>query len=241
MKINKQSSVYTVVYITVLVVIVGVALSWTYMALRGKQQANADADKMKQILASLHVVPKPQENVADVFNRYITSSEVVNALGDQVTGKDAFAINVAAQAKLAVDKRELPVYVAQMPDGETKYVLPVSGNGLWGPIWGYVAVDSDGTTIYGAYFGHQGETPGLGAEIEGVQFRDQFDGKHLFKDGVFRPVTVIKAGQRSATGGDTVDGVSGGTITSKAVGTMIDNCISPYQAFLMKISKQQNR
>lgn len=239
MSINKQSSIYTVIYITVLVAVVGIALSWTYMSLHGRQLANADADKMKQILASLHVAPQPGEQVAPLFDRCITGSAVVNAAGDTIAGVEAFAVDVAAQAKEPAESRQLPVYKAVTADGAVKYIIPVSGNGLWGPIWGYVAVDADGSTIYGAYFAHQGETPGLGAEIEKPAFSGQFDGKHIFKDGIFKPVAVVKKGQKPVSGEDTVDGISGGTITSKGVGAMIDNCISPYQAFLSRVAAKQ--
>ena len=122
------------------------------------------------------------------------------------------------------------------PDGAKKYILPVYGAGLWGPIWGYVAFDADGSTIYGAYFAHQGETPGLGAEIEKPKFTDEFKGLNLFKDGQFMPIAVVKAGQKPQGGEDYVDGVSGGTITSKGVGAMLDNCLTPYKSYLESLS-----
>ncbi|MDE7125565.1 MAG: NADH:ubiquinone reductase (Na(+)-transporting) subunit C, partial [Muribaculaceae bacterium] len=154
----------------------------------------------------------------------------------EVIGTDAFAVNVAAQSKITdTDKRELPVYICTLSDGSTKYILPVYGAGLWGPIWGYVAIDSDGSSIYGAYFAHQGETPGLGAEIEKPAFSDQFADKKLFKNDIFMPVSVVKAGQKPQGNEDYVDGVSGGTITSKGVGAMLANCISPYEAYLSTI------
>ncbi len=71
MKLNRQSNVYTVVYIIIMVVVVGAALAYTAMALRGKQNENARADKMKQILASIHVAPAQGEKPAEVFDRYI--------------------------------------------------------------------------------------------------------------------------------------------------------------------------
>ena len=111
------------------------------------------------------------------------------------------------------------------------------GAGLWGPIWGYISVDSNGSDVYGAYFAHQGETPGLGAEIEKPAFSGQFAGKKLIKDGTFLPVAVVKAGQHPQGDEDYVDGISGGTITSKGVGAMIDNCIAPYDAFLRNLNK----
>ena len=162
---NKQSNTYTIIYIIVLVVLVGTALAATSLALKDKQQENVNADKMGQILAAALITPAKGEVVAD-FDKYITTQLVVNEQGNPIEGVKAFDVNIANQSKLPADRRELPVFVCTTPDGATKYILPVYGAGLWGPIWGYVAFDSDGSTIYGAYFAHQGETPGLGAEIE---------------------------------------------------------------------------
>ena len=120
-----------------------------------------------------------------------------------------------------------------------KYILPAYGAGLWGPIWGYVAIDADGSTIYGAYFSHQGETPGLGARIEEDQFSDQFKDKHMFSDSTFIPVTVVKKGQKPRAG-DYVNAISGGTITSKGVAAMLDNCLAPYEAFLRKLAEHHH-
>ncbi len=232
---NRQSNLYTVIYIIVMVVVVGAALAFTSMSLKDRQNENMAADKMRQILASVHVVPEASE-VIPSYEKYITDSYVVDAAGKHVEG-DAFAVDVAAQSKLPAAERLLPVYVATMADGAVKYILPVYGAGLWGPIWGYIALDTDGSTVFGAYFAHQGETPGLGAEIAKPEFSDRFIGKHMFRDGQFMPVAVVKAGQKPAGHEDYVDGVSGGTITSKGVGAMIDGCLRPYAAFLQSIRK----
>ena len=231
---NRQGNTYTIIYIIVLVAVVGTALAFTSMSLRDRQQANIDADKMRQILASVHLTPA-KADIIPTFDNVITRRMVVDESGATVPG-DAFAIDVAAQSKLPAAERRLPVFVYTAPDGADKYILPVYGAGLWGPIWGYIALDADGSTIYGAYFNHQGETPGLGAEITKPQFSDQFEGKQMIKDGQFMPVTVVKAGQKPLGDKDYVDGVSGGTITSKGVAAMIDNCIMPYKNFLTTLS-----
>ncbi len=231
---NKQSNVYTIIYIVVLVIVVGAALALTSLSLRDKQQENAAADKMRQILASVRIVPEKKNIVSD-FGKYIVSQEIATLSGEASEG-DAFAIDVAKESKLPDSERQLPVFICRMADGALKYILPVYGSGLWGPIWGYVAFDADGTTIYGAYFAHQGETPGLGAEIEKPAFCNKFEGKQVFKNGQFLPIAVVKAGQKPMNGEDYVDGVSGGTITSKGVGTMLDNCLTPYQKYLKNIS-----
>ncbi len=233
---NKQSNVYTTIYIIVLVLVVGTALASTALALRPRQQENIDADKMRQILAAVHITPDKSQIVAD-FNHYIIEQKVVNSNGETIDG-DAFTVNMAEQIKLADDKRQLPVFVCKLPDGSLKYILPAYGAGLWGPIWGYIAIDSDGSTVYGAYFAHQGETPGLGAEIEKPAFTDQFNSNlHLFKDRKFMPIEVVKGGVAPADGADYVNGISGGTITSKGVGSMLDNCLTPYKSYLEHLNK----
>ena len=227
---NKQSNAYTIIYIIVLVLVVGSALALTAMALKPRQQENADADKKRQILASVHVTAETSD-ITTTYEKYITDQFIVDEQGQHI-GNDAFAVNVANESKIAADKRQLPVYVCTMPDGAVKYILPVYGAGLWGPIWGYVALDSDGSTVYGAYFAHQGETPGLGAEIEKPAFSDQFEGKQMFKGDSYLPVTVVKAGQKPLGNEDYVDAVSGGTITSKGVAAMLSDCLTPYKNYL---------
>lgn len=236
--INKQSNVYTIVYITVMVIVVGAALALTAMSLKDKQTENAQADKMKQILMSVRIA-SDRASVVDDYHRYITSTLVVNEQGDTIEGADAFALNVAVEAKKPAAERELPVYVCTLPDAGVKYIIPLAGMGLWGPIWGYVSLDDDCTTVYGAFFDHQGETPGLGAEITKPAFTDQFRGKQMFKDDQFVPFTVVKKGQVPQGNQDYVDGISGGTITSKGVAAMLDDCLSPYKAFLESKSKKQ--
>lgn len=232
---NKQGNLYTIIYIIVIVVVVGTALAVTSMSLKDRQNENADADKMKQILASVHIVPQAGTKVSAEFDKYIVEQLVVNSAGE-TTGTDAFAVNVQEQSKIKdASKRQLPVYVCDLGAQGRKYILPVFGAGLWGPIWGYVAVDSDGSTVYGAYFAHQGETPGLGAEIEKPYFSDQFRDKNLFKDGHFLPIAVVKKGQAPENGEDYVDGISGGTITSKGVSAMLKDCLAPYEAYLKSI------
>lgn len=233
--INKQSNTYTIIYIIALVLVVGAALAVTSISLRSRQQANADADKMRQILASVLITPAP-DNIISTYEATVRASFIVDAKGSKVEG-DAFAVNVAEQSKLDAAARKLPVYECELQGGAVKYVLPVYGAGLWGPIWGYVSIDADGSTVYGAYFAHQGETPGLGAEIEKPAFSDQFEGKQLFKQDRFLPVAVVKAGQKPLGDEDYVDGISGGTITSKGVGAMLSNCLAPYEAFLSNLKK----
>lgn len=234
---NRQSNFYTIIYAVVLVVIVGVALSVVYQALRPKQEENILNDTKRQILAAALISASDGENIPDLFNKYITESYIVNSMGERIdTDTNPISVNVAAEVKKPADERALPVFVCRTEEG-TKYIVPVYGAGLWGPIWGYIAMDDNGDTIYGAYFAHQGETPGLGAEIEKPAFCDQFEGKEIFSaDGEFQSVKVVKSGKEPAEG-SYVHAVSGGTITSQGVDKMLANSLEPYTAFFHKIKK----
>lgn len=238
---NRQGSTYTLFYSLLLILVVGVGLSLVYQALRPTQERNIADDTKKQILAAARISPQEGESISDLYAAHISESYIVNSEGERVDASgNALDVNVANQVKLPDNERELPVYVCSTPDG-TKYILPVYGAGLWGPIWGYVAFDANGTTIYGAYFAHQGETPGLGAEIEKPAFSSQFDGKKIFNaEGVFTPILIVKQGQAPA-GAEYVNAVSGGTITSQGVQKMLANSLQPYAAFLKNLSKTSQK
>ncbi len=236
---NKQSNIYTIIYIVVLVVVVGAALAFTALSLKEKQQANADNDKRRQILSSINVTASDAADISSLFESHVTSQVVINSEGDSI-GRDAFSINIASEIKKPGDERQLPLYICNV-DGNTKYVIPLYGAGLWGPIWGYISLNDDASTVYGAVFVHQGETPGLGAEITKPAFSDQFTGKQLFKGLEFLPIAVVKTGQAPAGNEDYVNGISGGTITSKGVGSMLDSCLKPYRTYLQKIRISHGR
>lgn len=237
MKIDKNSNLYTIVYVIVLVLVVGVGLSLVYQALRPAQEINMSDDKKRQILAAALLSPSDGESVSELYSRHVAATRVINSKGFEASGTaDAFTVNVANEVKKPADQRLLPVFECQTENG-MKYIVPAYGAGLWGPIWGYIAMDSDGRTIYGAYFAHQGETPGLGAEIAKPAFSDQFQGKTLYADGRFDPIAVAKSGHEPA-GGNFVHAISGGTITSQGVQKMLDNSLRPYDAFFTNLQNK---
>lgn len=228
---NRDSNGYTIVYASVMVVLVAVVLAFTSQSLKEKQLKNADVDKMMQILRSVRVNATAAD-AEDEYNKLIKRAFLVDPNGQVVDG-DAFAADV----KMAMANHTgLPVFVADI-NGETKYILALHGAGLWGPIWGYISLDADKNTIYGADFGHQGETPGLGAEIAKPNFSEEFYGKKIFNGkGEFKSIAVVKPG-KTAEGQDYVDGISGGTITSQGVDKMLYTSLEGYVEFL----KTQNQ
>ena len=233
---NRQSNTYTILYSAALVVLVGVALSVIYQALKPRQDENIMNDTRRQILAAALLTPAEGQTITDLWKEHIVSDYIVNDKGKKIdAGVSPDKVNLAQEVKKPAAERLLPVYECQTDKG-IKYILPVYGAGLWGPIWGYVAFDSNGDTIYGAYFAHQGETPGLGAEIEKPAFQKQFEGKDVFAaDGTFQSVKVVKAGQEPADAAY-VHAISGGTITSQGVQKMLLNSLEPYTAFLAALN-----
>jgi Na+-transporting NADH:ubiquinone oxidoreductase subunit C len=234
---NKNSNTYQILYAAVMVLLVGTVLAFIYMALKPKQNENIANDTRKQILSALHIAAPDDAQVKDMYEKYITQDLLVDGNGNIVdsAANVAFDVEMKKNVKLPAGERKLPVMKCTMDDGSIKYVLPMYGAGLWGPIWGYVAVNDDGNTIYGANFSHEGETPGLGARIAEQPFQDEFKDKHLFIDGEFKSVAVLKRGQKAANGAEQIDALTGATITSRGVSDMMADCLAPYQAFLKKL------
>lgn len=237
---NRQSNTYTVIYSALLVLVVGIVLSLVYQVLRPAQEENIANDTRRQILAAALIFPREGETIKELWEEHITASFIVNSKGEKVDGQtDPFNVKVSEQVKKPESERELPVFECKTDNG-IKYIVPVYGAGLWGPIWGYISFDNDGDTIYGAYFAHQGETPGLGAEIEKPAFSTQFEGKEIFNPaGDFQGVRVVKAGQEPSDR-PFVHAISGGTITSKGVQAMLDNSLAPYKAYFKTLKSGES-
>lgn len=228
---NTNSNSYTVIYASVMVVIVAFLLAFVSSSLRAIQYKNVEIDTKKQILAALNV--KDMKDAEAEYAKYVKRDMLMNADGTLAENTGAFA---TAYEKEVKEYQRLHVFVAEV-EGETKYVFPVYGVGLWGAIWGYVALNSDKDTVYGVYFSHASETPGLGAEIAGSGFQGEFPGKKTLDDGKVA-LGVVKNGKVEKPAYQ-VDGISGGTITSLGVDAMLKNCLSNYNLFLTNHSKEE--
>ena len=152
----------------------------------------------------------------------------MEADGTLTENTGAFATSYEKEVK---ENNRLHVFVCDV-DGQTKYVIPVYGAGLWGGIWGYIALNDDKDTVYGTYFSHASETPGLGAEIATEWFQKSFEGKKTL-EGEAIALGVVKNGKVEKEEYQ-VDGISGGTITSVGVDTMLKSCLNNYLKFLTK-------
>lgn len=230
---NTNSNAYTVIYSAVIVVVVAFLLAFVSSSLKPMQDINVSLDKKKQILASLNIRDLSDSEVAEMYKNVVLSDEVIDEKNNVLLkgtpgGEEAgFKLNSSdfKEGKLAL-------YFCKA-DGKTKYVIPVYGMGLWGPISGYIAVNEDKNTIYGVYFNHESETAGLGAEIkDNKAWQRQFIGKKIMKpgyDGI--ALSVVKKNDVKDKSVE-CDAITGATLTSDGVSLMLKDCLGKYVEFL---------
>jgi Na+-transporting NADH:ubiquinone oxidoreductase subunit C len=229
MDVNKNS--YTFTFAAIMVVVVAAILSFAATSLKPMQDNNVRLEKMQNILSSINIEVS-REEAEEAYAKYITEELVLQG-SKEVSGVAAFDVEMSKEVVKPAEERNAPLYISTNEKGEKYFIIPLRGKGLWGPIWGYISLEENGSTIYGATFDHKTETPGLGAEIKTPMFTDLFPGKEIFDGNEFKGIMVMKG---NASGEHQVNGISGGTITSVGVQDMITNCMQSYTAYLKENS-----
>ena len=197
---KKDSNKHIFLYASILIVVVAVLLTVTALWLQPFQDRNKKNEKRINILTAAGIPDVNAKNAALLFEKHCTAEFLLDENGNPTEGEG------------------MPVFVIDRQIS----VIPMQGNGLWGPIWGYLAIAADGKTVVGATFGHKSETPGLGGEITTEKFQGQFTGKQVMDNGSPVPVEF--------------DAITGATKTSNGVKEMIDNTLEKYSAYLEKIA-----
>ena len=235
---NTNSNSYTIIYASVMVIIVAFLLAFVSSSLKPIQDANVAIDKKSQILASLNIRGLEKSEIEAKYDTVIVCDPIIKADGAVVnegTAKD--------EASFVLDSKDItdenmPLYIANV-DGATKYVIPVTGRGLWGGLWGYIALNEDCQTVFGAYMSHASETAGLGALLVEPWFHARFVGKKLFKGDDQVALTVVKAGAVKEADYE-VDGITGATLTTNGVANMVKDGLQKYIGFInTKTAAQQ--
>lgn len=238
-----QSTNYIIGFIIALTAIVAVALTGLREATKTKAALNEEIFDKRAVLSAVEdylpegkqVGDLSDQEVVETFNQQV-EQKVLNMEGKVVPGMDAEDIVMAKERKLPEPQRKLPLYIYNQ-DGNKFYIIAVRGNGLWDEIWGFIALESDLNTIAGASFDHQGETPGLGAEIkDNPGFAEQFQGKKIFENGNYVSVKVMKGGAKDEE--HQVDGISGATVTCDGVTEMLQRGIEYYLPYFNTIRQQ---
>ena len=241
---NRNSNIYTVIYAVVLCGLVAVLLSAAALGLKDQQKANTDNEKKQQILMAVEGPLQAAgicdavtfENAAEIWEKLDMESNMacVTVGGDLDQDTNPFEINAKSlftKGEVKADAK-LPFFCANIND-KPYYIMCMYGAGLWDAIWGYIAVEGDGSTIAGASFDHAGETAGLGAKIkDDPAFAAAFVGKQIFKNGQFAPVVVTKKAADNK-----VDAITGATKTSDCVSIMVGNSLQGYAAALQQLGQ----
>lgn len=224
------SNTYIFVFSTIMVVVVAALLSTAAMVLQPLQEKNIEIQKKRNILSSIRI-ENNAKNAEELYDKYISESFVINAETQEQESVNAFEIEMGLQMRKTLEQRSLPVFISSLEDGTKKYIVPVHGKGLWGPIYGFVSLNDDFTTLYGAVFNHDDETPGLGSEINTDWFGAQFAGKKIFNNNKeFISIDLVKGGADPKSLNE-VDAISGGTLTSDGLEKMLYDCLGSYQTY----------
>ncbi|WP_445382813.1 Na(+)-translocating NADH-quinone reductase subunit C [Robiginitalea sp. IMCC43444] len=249
MAVNTDKNVYTVVFAGLMVVVVGSLLAYLASALKGRIQENERFEKQQNILYAMGVNENvdegsvnfvPTDRVEETFGQYIKEQMVIS--GDQITQNDeAYLIDMKKQvaAAKAGETPQLPLFIGEK-DGETFYIIPMYGKGLWDAIWGFIALD-DEMVVQGVYFDHKGETPGLGANIKMRYFMDDFKGESILDGTRYAGINVAKGNNDPINEDKTdneVDALAGATITGNGVSAMISQSVNLYKDYLETIRTQ---
>lgn len=244
MAVNKNSVGYTVGFAVVLVVLCGSILASLAQFTKKPYQENVANEKRQFILSaagfasmdSLKTLEK--SDIEKIFNETVTEA-VYDFDGKNIDGVSAFKIDIVKEYKSTKNEpknRKYPVFTYSN-EGVTKYIIPMAGNGLWGPIWGFCALGADQNTIEGIVFDHKSETPGLGAKIAEKPFQDLFTAtpKMVMKGNQYMGIKVVKGGLKDPN--HQIDAIAGATITSNGVGAMMKKAFLPYMLAWGKVSK----
>ena len=243
MEKRTDKNLYTLLFATGMVVVVGSLLAFLASSLKPRINENKRIEKQQNILYAMGVHENEGNSVAFVedskvareFSKYIKTQLVITDGLNITEDNDAYLIDIKkeqAKAK-AGESRKLPLFVGEK-DGKTFYVAPIRGKGLWDAVWAYIAMDEN-MIVQGAYFDHQAETAGLGANIKQRFFMDDFIGEHLLdENGVFKGITVSKSNADPTNmikDDNEVDAIAGATITGDGVSAMIKKDLKLYQPY----------
>jgi Na+-transporting NADH:ubiquinone oxidoreductase subunit C len=242
----QQSNTYIIVFSAVLTIVLGGLLSLANQGLKPMQQKSEELDTKSKILSAVtDLKGKKGKEILDLYGQTI-ESVVVNINGEEVEKDDkglsllAENVDIAKNYKKTPENRMYPVFKyhkAGDKDAIEAYIFPIYGKGLWGPIWGFIALETDLNTIKGVSFDHKTETPGLGARITTNEISNRYIGKKIFDEtGKMISIMMLKGenNPESALDEHHIDGMSGATLTGKGVNQMLESYFQYYQEFMNK-------
>ena len=246
---NTNGNIYTVIYTTLVVVLVAAVLATVSQVLAPRQDANVKAETISQMLAAAKFYEKSEldamgnDKVLEAYRSAVKEAFLIKADGTLDRNLDIESCEIVGTGALKAqnkfikngesDKVSIPVIILDK-DGERVIVAACYGAGLWGPIWGYIAVNED-KTIRGVYFDHESEPPGLGAKIKDEpSFRAEFEGKSVIYSEDAPAFSIVKGGAPAGVD-NAVDAITGATMTCNGLNAAIQTWLDAYEPYLNAI------
>jgi len=227
---NKDSFGRTLLFVLVTCLVCSVIVAGAAVGLKPLQIANKALDKQTKILEASGLIAKAGNDIPATYNKYVEAKLLDLATGEFVEGNvDTFDQRLAALksdtsikpendvAKINRRANQTIVYLVKDDAGKTDtVVLEMRGSGLWSMMYAFVGLETDLNTVKSVIYFDQGETPGLGGEVENPKWKQQWVGKQLFNNSGEIAIKVVKGG---AQAGDIhgVDSLSGATLTGQGV------------------------
>jgi Na+-transporting NADH:ubiquinone oxidoreductase subunit C len=239
-----RSKLYSVVFVLIITVFWGFALSFAATSLRAPQQANETLNMRTNILQAVGLMERDEALEPEERNKlYEESVEsfLVDHEGKVIPGSSAEGVDLEEELENPDPAAwRLPVFVVTEGGRASVYAIPVFGKGLWSTLYGYLALSNDLDTVAGITFYKHGETAGLGAEIEQAWFQDNFVGKKIFDGNELRSIRVVKGKvedvlSRAADHTYAVDGISGASMTGRGVTNLLDEKLTIYEPYIRRV------
>lgn len=219
-----SNSLKTILFATGLCLVCSLLLTLAATGLKAYQRENAMVDRQKNVLKSVGAVTPDRSYTGDEIKALYREHIKCVSLGQdgEVLSADA------------APAETMPLYLYEKGGATQAYILPVNSKGLWGRIYGYLALETDGSTIAGFTVYQHSETPGLGGEIENRWFQRNFVGKKIVdQQGDFVSVSIAKGAVEDAVRQDLqphyVDGISGATMTGKYLSEGLQDVLKNYE------------
>lgn len=254
---QRNSATYIIGFCAVVCVVCGAVVCVAAVSLKPRQDRNRVFDQQKKVLGVAGLIEAgaspSAEEVANIFETRIEPAYINLETGEEVPLEDVGVPfeDYSAKRMMADSETVLPApannaRVARMPKyaliyrvtddagGVERVVIPIEGYGLWGTLYGYLAVNNDGQTISGITYYKHIETPGLGGEVDNARWQGLWDGRQIYDTEGTVQIAVAKGAAGSVSDDPyRVDGLSGATLTSNGVTAMLkfwlgDDAFGPY-------------
>lgn len=253
---SNDSTLKTIFVALAVCLVCSVFVSVAAVKLKPLQVSNKLLDKQQNILkvAGLYEDGKSIDELFSQFDAKILNLETGEFVDDidpatydmRKAAKDPErSIAISAEDDIASIRRKpknVTVYFVNSGDKAGMMILPVNGYALWSTLYGFIALEADGQTVYGLSFYEHAETPGLGGEIDNPNWKSLWQGKKAYNDQGEPAIQVIKGTvtEKTPDAEFKVDGLAGATLTSRGVSNLLTFWLGE-QGYATFLKKQRSR